>query len=343
MSRADLQKRKHLPDEIPVNPPKMPPCAYLPGPEAPPPQEYQLTLFQWQIQQEARKYEGVSPELLNMQDGDGDTCLHIAVAQGRRALAYMLASKMAVYGALEVKEHNGQTPLQVATAANQHLIVGDLLEHGANVNTTDLWGRSPLHICAEKGFPLCLQIIWRTFSGCLQMINTEMLNFQGQTPLHVAVLSHNAVENEWRQLAQTGTGDWHQKNELLQRKHIHVQCVEALLYMGASCGTQDLKSGYTCWHMAAEEANCQLLSIFLQRPSAMSSLDHKSFSGNTALHIVSALQNHPTQLQALKLLMAGGADPTARNLENELPWHLAPAGHAGDMVRQILRGQHLDA
>ncbi|KAM9830333.1 NF-kappa-B inhibitor zeta-like isoform 2-T2 [Syngnathus typhle] len=164
MSRADLQKRKRLLDEIPVNPPKIPPCAYQPGPEPPPPQEYQLTLFQWQIQQEARKFEGVAPELLSKQDADGDTCLHIAVAQGRRALAYMLASKMAVYGALEVKEHNGKTPLQVAAAANQHLIVGDLLEHGANVNTADLWGRSPLHICAEKGFHLCLQIIWRTFS-----------------------------------------------------------------------------------------------------------------------------------------------------------------------------------
>ncbi|XP_061120860.1 NF-kappa-B inhibitor zeta-like isoform X2 [Syngnathus typhle] len=151
MSRADLQKRKRLLDEIPVNPPKIPPCAYQPGPEPPPPQEYQLTLFQWQIQQEARKFEGVAPELLSKQDADGDTCLHIAVAQGRRALAYMLASKMAVYGALE-------TPLQVAAAANQHLIVGDLLEHGANVNTADLWGRSPLHICAEKGFHLCLQV-----------------------------------------------------------------------------------------------------------------------------------------------------------------------------------------
>lgn len=38
---------------------------------------------------------------------------------------------------------------------------------------------------------------------------------------------------------------------------------------------QDLKSGLTCWHMAAEEANCQLLRVFLQQPSALSSLNHK--------------------------------------------------------------------
>lgn len=34
--------------------------------------------------------------------------LHIAVAKGRRALAYVLASKMAASGFLDLKEHNGQ-------------------------------------------------------------------------------------------------------------------------------------------------------------------------------------------------------------------------------------------
>lgn len=70
----------------------------------------------------------------------------------------------------------------------------------------------------------------------------------GQTALHVAVLSHNAVENEWRRLAHTRTLDQHQcqyqQRELLQRKHIYVQCVKALLHMGASCGTKVHKYTY---------------------------------------------------------------------------------------------------
>lgn len=32
-----------------------------------------MSLFQWQIKQEAQRLEGVCPELLNMQDADGDT------------------------------------------------------------------------------------------------------------------------------------------------------------------------------------------------------------------------------------------------------------------------------
>lgn len=35
--------------------------------------EIKMTLFHWQIQQEAKRLEGVSPEQLNLQDTDGDT------------------------------------------------------------------------------------------------------------------------------------------------------------------------------------------------------------------------------------------------------------------------------
>ncbi|KAG7480329.1 NF-kappa-B inhibitor zeta-like [Solea senegalensis] len=117
-----------------------------------------MSLFHWQIQVEAQRVGEVSPEVLNMQDPDGDTCLHIAVAQGRRALAYVFAAEMARCGTLDMKEHNGQTALQIATVTNQHLIVHDLLTFGAQINTCDSWGRSPLHICAEKGHFFTLQV-----------------------------------------------------------------------------------------------------------------------------------------------------------------------------------------
>lgn len=51
-----------------------------------------------------------------------------------------------------------QSAFQVAVAANQHLIVQDLVSLGAQVNTTDCWGRTPLHVCAEKGHAQVLQV-----------------------------------------------------------------------------------------------------------------------------------------------------------------------------------------
>ncbi|XP_070711883.1 NF-kappa-B inhibitor zeta isoform X2 [Pempheris klunzingeri] len=293
-----------------------------------------VTLFHWQIQQEVKRLGGVSPELLSAQDGDGDTFLHIAVAQGRRALAYVLAAKMARCGSLDIKEHNGQTALQIAAATNQHFIVHDLLAHGAQINTRDLWGRSPLQVCAEKGHYLSLQSIWRTATG--QLIDIEMFNYDGLTALHVAVLSHNAVVKELRTLESPCS---YVMMQLLQRRQSYVECIQTLLLMGASCETKDLKSGRTCLHVASEEANVELLKIFLDQPSSLSLVNAKTFSGNTALHVVSSLQNLQSQVEAVKLLMRKGADPSARNFENELPSQLVPERPASEMVWKILKGK----
>ncbi|XP_028987679.1 NF-kappa-B inhibitor zeta [Betta splendens] len=318
-----------------ITPPQMQHHQHLQAPAA----EIKMTLFQWQVQQEAQKFECVSPEMLQMQDADGDTCLHIAVAQGRRALTYVLAGKMAIYGFLDLKEHNGQTPLQLAVATNQHLIVRDLLEHGAQINTQDLWGRSPLHVCAEKGHFLSLRSIC-SLIGSEQTIDVEMFNFDGLTPLHVAVLAHNAVIREMRTLENPCA---YRLMELTQRKHIYMECIRTLLVMGASYGKPDLKSGRTCLHIASEEANVELFQLFLNQSSSLSIVNVKTFSGNSALHIVSSLQNHKTQVEAVKLLMRKGADPGTRNFENELPSQLVPEGPIGEKIRQILKGKNVHA
>lgn len=49
----------------------------LQGQDVPPP-EFKMTLFHWQIQQEAKKVEGLSADHLNMQDSDGDTYVPIS-------------------------------------------------------------------------------------------------------------------------------------------------------------------------------------------------------------------------------------------------------------------------
>lgn len=64
-----------------------------------------------------------------------------------------------------------QTALQIAAATNNHLIVRDLLSHGANINTRDLWGRSPLHVCAQKGHVLSLQVRQFFFFQTSQNLN----------------------------------------------------------------------------------------------------------------------------------------------------------------------------
>ncbi|XP_031669448.1 NF-kappa-B inhibitor zeta isoform X1 [Oncorhynchus kisutch] len=295
------------------------------------------SFFQWQIRQEEEKLAGLTPEMLTSQDNDGDTFLHIAVAQGRRALAYVLASKMATVGMLDMKEHNGQSALQLSVAANQHLIVQDLLAQGAQINTTDCWGRSPLHVCAEKGHALTLQTIQRALKGKGQELSVEEVNYDGLTPLQTAVRSHNAVVQELGRMAATPQSPG--EVELMQRRKLLRQCVNTLLLMGASCATKDHKSGRTSLHMASQEANVELLRIFLDQPASLSIVNVKAFSGNTALHFASSVHGRLTQVDAVKLLMRRGADPSSKNLENEQPAQLVAEGPVGDQVRRILKGK----
>lgn len=283
---------------------------------------------------------GLSHVQLTSRDEDGDTFLHIAVAQGRRALAFVLARKMAAINMLDLKEHNKQSAFQVSVAANQHLIAQDLLSLGAEVDTLDFWGRSPLHVCAEKGHTLTLQAIQKSMQTNGRHVNVEAVNFDGLTPLHVAVLSHNAVVQE---LSCHGTPPSSHTVALVQRRKLLWECINTLLMMGASIETKDRKSGRTPLHMAAEEANVELLRLFLDQPNFYAVVNDKAFNGNTALHMVSALLGRQAQTDAVRLLLRRGADPSSKNLENEQPAQLVPDGLQGDQVRRILKGKMIQS
>ncbi|XP_068921410.1 NF-kappa-B inhibitor zeta isoform X2 [Petaurus breviceps papuanus] len=294
------------------------------------------SFFQWQVEQEENKLANLSQDHFLSKDADGDTLLHIAVAQGRRALSYVLARKMSALQMLDVKEHNGQSAFQVAVAANQHLIVQDLVNLGAQVNTTDCWGRTPLHVCAEKGHSQVLQAIQKGAISSNQFIDLEATNYDGLTALHCAVVAHNAVVHELQRNQQHHSPE---VQDLLLKNKSLVDTIKCLIQMGATVEAKDRKSGRTALHLAAEEANLELIRLFLELPSCLSFVNAKAYNGNTALHVAASLQYRVAQLDAVRLLMRKGADPSTRNLENEQPVHLVPDGPVGEQIRRILKGK----
>ncbi|XP_037690970.1 NF-kappa-B inhibitor zeta isoform X2 [Choloepus didactylus] len=296
------------------------------------------SFFQWQVEQEESKLANISQDQFLSKDADGDTFLHIAVAQGRRALSYVLARKMNALHMLDIKEHNGQSAFQVAVAANQHLIVQDLVNLGAQVNTTDCWGRTPLHVCAEKGHSQVLQAIQKGAVRSNQFVDLEATNYDGLTPLHCAVVAHNAVVHELQRNQQPHSPE---VQELLLKNKSLVDTIKCLIQMGAAVEAKDRKSGRTALHLAAEEANLELIRLFLELPNCLSFVNAKAYNGNTALHVAASLQYRVTQLDAVRLLMRKGADPSTRNLENEQPVHLVPDGPVGEQIRRILKGKSI--
>ncbi|XP_077197020.1 NF-kappa-B inhibitor delta [Paroedura picta] len=254
---------------------------------------------------------------LLQQDEDGDMLLHLLVAQGLRPLAYAAAEMLRDCGQLDAKEHRGKTPLLVAAAANQPEIVKDLIMLGADVNAVDQKGQTVLHFGATYGLPGVIAAVMMAAVS----VNVEARNFEGLTPLHCAVVSHNAAfQAQGMELLSP-----HRLSDLLL-------CIQLLLQLGADYKSQDLKSSKTALHLAVQAANLPLIQFLLQLPDPQNFVNMKAH-GNTALHMAAGLHGHPFQKQVVHLLLHHWADPTARNLENEQPVHLLASGPATEEVR----------
>lgn len=248
-------------------------------------------------------------------------------ARGLRAPARAAAEVFKALGQLELREHRGKTPLLVAAAAAAPGVLGDLLALGADPDAADHRGRTVLHLAATYGLPRVLQAVMA--SGV--PVNVEARNFEGQTPLHCAVLSHNA---SLRGGGVSGGGP-----PPTPTPQERLLCVELLLRMGADCGSQDMKSSQTVLHLAVRGGNLALTHLLLRQPGVAPRLVNMKAHGNTPLHMAAALPGGPSQEPLVRLLLAWGADPGARNLEHDLPHGLLPPGPPGDQLRLLLKSR----
>uniref|UniRef100_A0A8B9E6R0 NFKB inhibitor delta n=1 Tax=Anser cygnoides TaxID=8845 RepID=A0A8B9E6R0_ANSCY len=249
--------------------------------------------------------------------------LHIYAAKGMRAFALAAAERMKELRRLDAKEHRGKTPLLVAVTARQPAIVYDLIQTGADVSAVDNKGQSALHLAATYGYAQVLQV-GKAF----------MVLIASHTPLHCAVLAHNALLRE-----QGHPGVTKEQQEGLQHQSEELEtCIQLLVQAGASIYSRDVKSNKTVLHYTVQDANISLLRYFLEL-NAFKSRDfvNSKAHGNTALHMAAALHCDRNQTEIIQLLLDHGADPSIRNLDNDQPIHMAPSGKAGDQIRHLLK------
>ncbi|XP_005664575.1 NF-kappa-B inhibitor delta isoform X2 [Sus scrofa] len=266
----------------------------------------------------------LGPQQLLAQDEEGDTLLHLLAARGLRWAAYAAAEVLQMYRHLDIREHKGKTPLLVAASANQPLIVEDLLNLGAEPNATDHQGRSVLHVAATYGLPRVLSAVIK--SGV--RVDLEARDFEGLTPLHTAILALNVAMHPPDLCPAV----------LSTQAQDRLACVQMLLHMGADHTSQEIKSNKTVLHLAVQAANPTLVQLLLELPRGdLRAFVNMKAHGNTALHMAAALPPGPAQETIVRRLLAAGADPTLRNLENEQPVHLLRPGPGPEGLRQLLK------
>ncbi|KAJ8378915.1 hypothetical protein AAFF_G00232800 [Aldrovandia affinis] len=166
-----------------------------------------------------------------------------------------------------------------------------------------------------------------------ELVDLEARNFEGQTPLHCAAISHSGTVKALSSVLP-GLGD----TGLQAQAEDKLSCVQLLLTYGASLLSQDIKSNKTVLHLAVKEGNIHLVRYLLRvNLPDMQAFANMKAHGNTALHMAAGLHGSCFQEEMIRLLLSRGADPSVRNLENDQPAHLLQSGERGEQLKLILK------
>ncbi|MGH0190229.1 UNVERIFIED_CONTAM: hypothetical protein FKN15_043581 [Acipenser sinensis] len=187
-----------------------------------------LSFFRFQLQREESFLRTISDQELFAVDKCGNTLLHRAVCQGKRAQVYALAQRMVNARRIDDRDASERTALHLAALKNQHLMVSDLISLGANINEKDKFGKTPLHLCAANGYVRVLEMLKNALSDGAH-VEVEAVDHSGLTPLHCAVIVLNKTVRELEKAEVPSN-----INFLTLRKDQLLDGIEYLLEMGAS-------------------------------------------------------------------------------------------------------------
>ncbi|XP_027865688.1 B-cell lymphoma 3 protein [Xiphophorus couchianus] len=232
--------------------------------------------------------------LATHQDEDGDTALHIAVVQGELPIVHKLIHLLVLARrGLDIYNNLRQTPLHLAVITKQANMVDVLLRAGADPAVLDRHGQTALHLCCEYQLLECLSVLlsFSSSSPCL-----EIRNFEGLSPLHLAVLQG------------------------------HKNLAKMLLDAGADINVMDIKSGQSPLMHAVESNNADMVHFLIENGCDVNS---QSYSRNTALHIACGRG----QVDTVRLLLKSGADSSLKNYHNDTPVMVAKNKKITDVLR----------
>ncbi|KAI1886290.1 hypothetical protein AGOR_G00212480 [Albula goreensis] len=228
------------------------------------------------------------------QDDDGDTALHIAVVQGVEDMVHRLIYTLKhSHKDLDIYNNLRQTPLHLAVITDQSALVEALLRAGSDPEALDRHGQTAAHLCCEHGLSACLQLILHHASRppCL-----EARNYEGLTPLHLAVQNGNK------------------------------KLVKILLDNQADIDAVDIKSGRSPLMHAVENNSMEMVNLLVENGC---NVNAQSYSGNTALHSACGRG----QVEAVRVLMRNGADSSLKNYHNDTPLMVAKNKKVTDVLR----------
>ncbi|XP_048355404.1 NF-kappa-B inhibitor beta [Sphaerodactylus townsendi] len=171
---------------------------------------------------------------------DGDTALHLAVIHEHEAFLDSILQYTEGTDYLDIQNDLGQTALHIAVILDASDFVGKLVSAGAGLSLQEKSGHTALHLACREGRRECAQrllappVSQRPCHGNGFRVQLDCTNYDGYTPLHVAVL----------------------------RKDLEM--VSLLIAGGADLNKPELSCGRSPLHLAVESQNPQVVEYLLR-------------------------------------------------------------------------------
>ncbi|XP_062494369.1 NF-kappa-B inhibitor beta [Pezoporus occidentalis] len=209
---------------------------------------------------------------------DGDTALHLAVIHEHEAFLDSILQHTAGTEYLDLQNDLGQTALHLAVILGLESFVRKLRAAGAGLGTQERGGHTALHLACREGHPACARLLLSGHHPCTEpeaRAQLDSVNYDGYTPLHIAVLRKD------------------------------VEMVELLLSAGADLNKPEPSCGRSPLHLAVEAQSPEVAEVLLR---AGADPGARMYVGYTALY---SARHRPDPRLAPLLRRFGAQDPSS--------------------------------